>query len=69
MNGFESQEKEMEYEILFCHHCDDSLAGHRSVLKARVRLDYVKILKMWTVLNVRRLYKNHIHIRSWIFGG
>ena len=33
MNGFESQEKEMEYEILFCHHCDDSLAGHRWVLK------------------------------------
>ena len=29
VNGFESQEKEMEYEILFCHHCDDSLAGHR----------------------------------------
>jgi len=33
MNGFESQEKEMEYEILFCHHCDDSLAGHRYVLR------------------------------------
>merc|ERR1712141_413661 len=27
-----SKEKEVEYEVPFCHHCDDSLAGHRYVL-------------------------------------
>ena len=26
-----TKEKDIEYEILFCHHCDDSLAGHRQV--------------------------------------
>ena len=28
-----SKEREVEYEVLFCHHCDDSLAGHRYVLR------------------------------------
>jgi len=28
-----AKEKDYEYEILFCHHCDDSLAGHRYVLR------------------------------------
>lgn len=28
-----SKERELEYEVLFCHHCDDSLAGHRYVLR------------------------------------
>merc|ERR1719234_1403143 len=25
--------KELEFEAMFCHHCDDSLAGHRYVLR------------------------------------
>merc|ERR1712198_252328 len=25
--------KDFEVEIMFCHHCDDSLAGHRYVLR------------------------------------
>jgi len=27
------REREIEYEVMFCHHCDDSLAGHRYVLR------------------------------------
>jgi hypothetical protein len=26
-----AQSQDFEVEIMFCHHCDDSLAGHRSV--------------------------------------
>jgi len=28
-----SMTKELEFEAMFCHHCDDSLAGHRYVLR------------------------------------
>merc|ERR1711963_862303 len=28
-----TKDKDLEYEILFCHQCDDSLAGHRYVLR------------------------------------
>merc|ERR1711983_529748 len=27
----DNSDRDLEYEILFCHHCDDSLAGHRYV--------------------------------------
>ena len=45
------ESRDLEFEAMFCHHCDDSLAGHRSIkvtskssfLKGLIFLNYVKV--------------------------